>query len=42
MPILLLTSTVNINSNKPFMFQRDKTERKNAYLKIGWNLLILT
>ena len=32
-PVILLTSTVNINENKIFMFQRNKEERINTYLK---------
>jgi len=31
--VLLLTSTVNINKNKIFMFQHNKEERINAYVK---------
>jgi len=41
-PILLLTSTVNVNKNKPFMFQRDKEERTKTYLKSVENWLKYT
>uniref|UniRef100_A0A6C0JJN6 Uncharacterized protein n=1 Tax=viral metagenome TaxID=1070528 RepID=A0A6C0JJN6_9ZZZZ len=36
--LIILTATVNVNTNKDFLFQTDKTERINTYIKsvLSW------